>query len=101
METIFLQLRYSFVRKWWGMNKPCLLAYAKTTTLYSQIEAIAEAQKLDSYFATQGEQLSQLVKTMAPFMMLLDLSGQDSGWMFRHIITVKSMKSEFPIVGLV
>ena len=83
------------------MNKPCLLAYARTTFVHSQIETVAEAQKLDAYFATQGEQLSQLVKTMAPFMMLLDLSGQDSGWMFRHISTVKSMKSDFPIVGLV
>ena len=55
------------------MDKPCLLIYLDDPLLQNEVEEIARLQNLYVQFATQGEQLSQLVKAFAPFMMILDL----------------------------
>ena len=83
------------------MNKPCLLVYVEDQSLQSQIEEIAGAQNLYIQFATQGDQLAQLAKTFAPFMMILDLSGLNSEWLFRHIGAIRVAQPDFPIVGLI
>ena len=83
------------------MDKPCLLVYAEDQSLKSQIEEIAGAQNLYIQFATQGDQLSQLAKTFAPFMMVLDLSGLNSEWLFRHIGSIRHAQPDFPMVGLI
>ena len=80
------------------MDRPCLLAFVEDFYFRSQIEAIARMKRFDPYFATQGEQLSQLAKTLAPFMMLADLSSSDSEWIFRHITELKATRPDFPIV---
>ena len=78
-----------------------MLVFVRDSYLRIRIEAIAQLKKVDPYFATQGAQLAQLVKTMNPFMLLVDLSGLDSGWIFRHISTVRMQKVDFPIVAIV
>ena len=83
------------------MNKPCLLVFVRDLYFKSRIEGIAEAKKIDYYFATQGEQLSQLAKNLAPFMILLDLSGLDSQWLFRHISQIRNSRTDLPIAVLI
>ncbi len=83
------------------MQKPSLLVYMNDLYFQSVIEEAASAQNLDVYFAKQGEQLSQLAKTFAPFMMIIDLSGIDSEWLFSHIGSIRAMKPEFPMVAFV
>jgi len=83
------------------MQKPCLLVYINDLYFQSVIEEIVLAQNMDVYFAAQGEQLSQLAKTLAPFMMIVDLSGIDSEWLFGHIGSIRPMRPEFPMVALV
>lgn len=83
------------------MQKPSLLVYINDLYFQSVIEEVAHTQNLDVYFATQGEQLSQLAKTFAPFMMLVDLSGMDSEWLFRHIGSIRTARPEFPMVAFV
>lgn len=83
------------------MFKPSFLVYLDGPQFKADIQSIAEAQKVDIHFATQGDQLSQLVKTYAPFFMLVDLSGLDAGWIFRHISIIKNSKPNFSICALV
>ena len=83
------------------MDKPCLLIYVEDQSLKSQIEEIAGAHNVYIQFATQGDQLTQLAKTFAPFMMILDLSGLSSEWLFRHISSIRNAQPDFPIVGLI
>jgi DNA-binding response OmpR family regulator len=83
------------------MNKPCLLIYVEDISLRPLIEEMADAQNLYVQFATQGDQLAQLAKTFAPFMMILDLSGLNSEWLFRHIGSIRHAQPNFPIVGLI
>ncbi|MBI1978345.1 MAG: hypothetical protein HYS55_06290 [Candidatus Omnitrophica bacterium] len=83
------------------MNKPCLLAYVSDLYFQSRIEAIAEAKKLDFYFATQGEPLSELVKNFSAFMLVVDLTELNPDWIFRHLSEVLHRDNTFPIVGFV
>ena len=83
------------------MFRPFLLVYLDGPQFKIQIEAIAEEKKVDYYFATRGDQLSQFIKTYVPFLMLVDLSGLDLGWLFRHISTIKNMRPNFPICVMV
>ena len=83
------------------MNKPLLLAFVRSPYFQSRIQNVAESKKLDFYFGAQGEQMSQLVKTLVPFMIVVDLSGLDSEWLFRHISQVRNIKSDLPIVAFV
>ncbi|MBI3999007.1 MAG: hypothetical protein HY351_00180 [Candidatus Omnitrophica bacterium] len=83
------------------MNKPLLLAVINSLYFQSQIEGIAQAKNIDFYFATQGEQLSQLAKTLSPSIMVVDLSGLDAEWIFKHISDINHMRPDLPIVGFV
>ena len=83
------------------MDKPLLLAFVRSPYFQSRIQNIAECKKLDFYFGAQGEQMSQLAKTLAPFMVLVDLSGLDSEWLFRHISQVCNTRPELPIVAFI
>lgn len=83
------------------MNKPCLLIYLEDPDLRSFIEGIAAEKQLDFYFATQGEQLLQCVKALRPLMMIVDLSGLNTEWLFKHIAGIMEIKSNFPLVAFV
>ena len=83
------------------MKKPCLLAFVEDLYFQSQLEGIARSKNVELYFASQGEQLSQLVKTYAPFMMVIDLSGLNSDWIFRHIGNIMEDNPRFPIVAFI
>jgi len=83
------------------MNKPCLLAFVDDLFFRSQIEGLAEDKKMDFYFATQGEQLAQLAKTLSPSIIVLDLSGLDSEWLFRHISDIRNTRPNLPIVAFI
>ncbi len=80
------------------MRKPCILASVEDLYFQSQLEGIARSRNVELYFASQGEQLSQLVKTFAAFMMVIDLSGVNSDWIFRHISEIIETNPRFPIV---
>lgn len=79
------------------MIKPCLLAVVDDLYFQSQIQGIAVSKQIEVYFATQGAQLVELAKTIAPFMMVADLSERESEWVFRHISEIVSDKPDFPI----
>ena len=83
------------------MNKPCFLAFVEDLYFHSQLEWIARSKNVDIHFAMQGEQLSQLVKTMVPFMMVVDLSGLSSDWIFRYISEIMDRDPKFPIVAFI
>lgn len=83
------------------MFKPCLIVYLEDLAFHDQIKKIAKDQKVDLYFAGQGDQLSQLIKTYASFLMLVDLSGLDASWIFRHISIIKNINSNFPVCAIV
>ena len=83
------------------MNKPCLVAYVDDLYFQSQIEGVAKAKKLDFYFAMQGESLSQLVKNFSAFILIVDLTGSNSDWIFRHISEIIGRDSTFPIIGFI
>ena len=83
------------------MKKPCVLAVIESLYFRSQLEGIARSKDVELYFASQGEQLSQLVKTFAPLMMIVDLSGLNSDWIFRHISNIIENNPRFPIVALI
>jgi hypothetical protein len=83
------------------MEKPCLLIYLDDPSLQSRVEEVAGLQSLYVQKATQGDQLSQLVKTFAPFMIILDLTGLNSEWLFRHMGSIRNEFPLFPMVGLV
>ncbi len=83
------------------MKKPCVLAVIESLYFRSQLEGIARSKDVELYFASQGEQLSQLVKTFAPLMMIVDLSGLNSDWIFRHISNIIENNPRFPIVAFI
>lgn len=83
------------------MNKPCLLTYLDELSLQSEVEEIAMLQNIYIQYVTQGDQLAQLVKTFAPFMMILDLSGLNSEWLFRHIGSIRHAQPAFPMMALI
>ena len=83
------------------MLKPCLLAFVDDPSLRSQISAVIETKGAGVYFATEGEQLSQLAKTLKPFMILVDLSELDAEWVFRHITTIVNANPSLPVLSFV
>ncbi len=83
------------------MNKPCALAFVEDQFLRSQFVEAGKSTGVDFYFASQGEQLSQLAKTLAPFLVILDLTGLDTGWLFKHISMIKNSRPKLSIVGYV
>jgi len=83
------------------MKKPCIVVFVESIYFSSQLEGIAKAKDVELYFASQGEQLSQLVKTFAPLMMIVDLSGLNSDWIFRHISSIVENNPRFPIVAFI
>lgn len=83
------------------MLKSCLLAFIDDSSLRPQVEAIVEAKDAEVYFATEGEQLSQLAKTLRPFMVLVDLTELDSGWIFKHITNIVNLNPSLPILAFV
>jgi CheY-like chemotaxis protein len=82
------------------MNQPCLLAYLEDPPLEEFIQKLSEDKGMDFYFATFGEQLTQYVNSFVPFMMLVDMTGLETSWLFRHVAEVKNAKPRFPIVAL-
>ncbi len=83
------------------MFKPCCIIYLETDQHVEKIRKIAEEKKIVFYWAAQGDQLSQIAKTYAPFLMIVDLSGLDSGWLFRHISILSHTKQPFPLCAIV
>ena len=83
------------------MFKPCILLYFEEAQFKDKIQEIAADKKVEIWFVTRGDQLSQLVKTYVPFILLVDLSGSDSGWLFRHISIIKHTNPNFPICAVI
>ena len=83
------------------MLRPCLLAFVEDTSFQSQVETVMRAKGGEVYFATEGEQLSQLAKTLSPFMVLLDLTRLDAEWIYRHIVTIVNDNPKLPVLGMI
>ncbi|OGX06346.1 MAG: hypothetical protein A3G87_01720 [Omnitrophica bacterium RIFCSPLOWO2_12_FULL_50_11] len=81
------------------MNRPWLLVFVEDPDLRTLIEEIAQEKQLDFHFAAQGEQLLQSVKTLRPMMMIADLSGLNTEWLFKHIAEIANLQPDFPIVA--
>lgn len=67
----------------------------------TKLEDIARMKDIECYMAGRGEQLSQLAKTINPFLFIVDLSGPDSEWLFRHIAFIKFTRSRLWVVAIV
>lgn len=65
----------------------------------SQIEVAVKAEGARCEFATRGDHLAQMVRNFKPFLMLLDLSGHDTDWIYKHIGDIKERNPSFPIVA--
>ena len=83
------------------MLKPCFLAFVDDPSFRSQVETIVHAKGGEVYFATEGEQLSQLAKTLRPFMVMVDLTELDAEWIFRHISTIVNNSPHLPVLAFV
>ena len=75
-----------------------MIAYLEGPEFEALIKTVVEEKGVEYYLVHQGDQLSQLAKTYNPFLMLLDLCSPESGWLFKHITEVKSLKPRLPIV---
>jgi hypothetical protein len=85
------------------MKDPTCLAFVSSGNLHLQpdLEAIFKEKGVSCYFLKQGDPLTQLAKTWAPFMLLVDLTGQESEWIFRHIAQLEETFTNFPVVAVV
>ena len=83
------------------MLKPCLLAFVEDLSFQPQIKTIVEAKRGEVYFASEGEQLSQLAKTLLPFMVLVDFTKLDAEWLFKHISDIVSTNPKLPVLVFV
>lgn len=80
--------------------RQCLLAFIDDQGIQARISGVAEEKQVECYLARWGEQLSQLAKTLNPFLVVIDLSGRDSEWLFKHINIIKYNNPRLRIVGM-
>ena len=81
--------------------RPCLLAFVDDPGIQTRIESVAEEKQVECYLAKWGEQLSQLAKTLNPFLVVADLSGQESEWLFKHLNIIKYERPRLRIVAMI
>jgi CheY-like chemotaxis protein len=82
------------------MHKPCLLVFISDPNLESFLTRLAEDKGCDCYFARPGEQLLQLAKSIAPFMLLVDVTEIENEWLLKYVSEIKYAKPDFLIVAL-
>ena len=80
--------------------RSCLLAFVDDPGIQTRLESVAEEKQVECYLAKWGEQLSQLAKTLNPFLVVVDLSGQESEWLFKHINIIKHENPRLRIVAM-
>lgn len=82
------------------MFKPCAIVYLEDPALQNDVQKIADSKNINVSFAGRGDQLAQLVKNNKAFLLIVDLSGLDSAWLFKHLSAIKYTNPEFPIYGI-
>lgn len=83
------------------MNKPVCLVYVEDKEICGNLKQLADQNGFECFFAVQGEQLAQLVKTWAPFMLMVDLCGIQNEWIYRHLTVIDFLYPEFPMVAII
>jgi len=82
------------------MIRPCLLVFVEDLNFQAHFQDIAESKRIDCYPAGRGEQLSQLAKTLNPFLFVADISVPDVEWLFKHITQIRFSRPELPIIAI-
>lgn len=83
------------------MDKPVCLAYIEDETIHAELENLARESGFECFFAVHGEQLAQLIKSWAPFMLIVDLCGIQNEWIYRHLTVIDFLYPEFPMVAVI
>lgn len=83
------------------MLKPCVVAFVEDLRFRSILEEATQRKSVECYFAGRGEQLSQLAKSLNPFLFIVDLSSVESEWLFKHIALIKFARSSLTVVAIV
>ena len=83
------------------MHKPICLIYLNELEFKANLKTWAEEFGIECYFVMQGEQLYQLVKNWAPFMILVDLTAADTEWLYKHIAMIQLFKPGFQMLAIV
>ena len=78
-----------------------LLVVTSDAEYQSQFEAIAGEYLIDCHFASFGEHLSDLVKRMNPFLLVVDFSIDNQNWIIKHLSEIKGSRPAFPIIGII
>ena len=78
-----------------------ILAAVSDLFFQSQIELAAKAEGAAVQFVSRGEHLAEMVRNFKPFLLVLDLSGSDSEWIYKHIGDIKERQPDFPIVAFI
>ena len=84
-----------------NMDFPRCLVLIYDEALRTKLRTLFQERKIDCYFVQRGDHLTQLVKNWTPFMMLLDLTGPSSEWLFKHISEIQTAHPGFPIVAMI
>jgi hypothetical protein len=82
------------------MNHPRIIVYIENQTFRSPLETSAAKQSVDPYFATQGEHLTQLITSFVPIMMVVDMTGRETSWLYRYVSEITYDNPKFPIVAI-
>ncbi len=77
------------------------MIFTEDASSQSVIEQIAAEMDFEIYPVGQGAPLAQYVKTLLPIMLIVDLTGSVTDWLFRHISEIKNSNLTFPIVAIV
>jgi hypothetical protein len=83
------------------MKRPCLLAFIEDAPTRSIVDQVASDKNLEIYPLGQGAPVLQYVKTLAPLMLIADLSGFGADWLYKHIAEIKNMTPTFPIAAFI
>lgn len=67
----------------------------------SRIEAVAGEEMIECYFASHGDHLTELVKRLNPFLLIVDFSSEELDWIIKHVSEIKDRHHNFPIIGVI
>ena len=83
------------------MSKPICFIYVEDLDFREKLREVVLTLDINEYFLTRGDQIYQLVKNWVPFMLVVDLTGPESEWIFKHIAMIESSVPDFPILAIV
>ncbi len=79
---------------------PLILAIVSDPECRLQIESGAGEIGAEIIFVSFGEHLTDLVKRMNPFILIVELTEDNSNWIQKHISEIKGSRFDFPVLGI-